>query len=61
MPSRVCVDCMLPPVETHDAILGLDVLHGTEEGGFLPLFGLDLDDDLDHIDGLNDAGSHHPG
>jgi|JI9StandDraft_1071089.scaffolds.fasta_scaffold926622_1 hypothetical protein len=56
----------LPSVEASDAFLAGDVSCCGEEVGLLggvvglvELLGLELDDDLDHVDGLDHAGREH--
>lgn len=58
--------CWLPSVEASDAFLAENVSCCGEEVSFLSsilhfvkLLRLKLDDDLDHVNGLNHAGGEH--
>ena len=58
----------LPSIEAFDAFFLVDVSECSEEIGFLmfacdfgEFFAFELDDDFDHVDGLNHAGREHAG
>jgi hypothetical protein len=58
--------CWLPAVESLDSLFLVDIVCRTEKVGFLfgimettELLRLELDDNLDHIHGLNHTGSQH--
>lgn len=52
---------VVPSIESPNSIFAHDILKCCAKCCSFSLFGSELNDDLDHIDGLNDAGGHHAG